>query len=378
MSITGIICEYNPFHIGHKKQIDIIRNTDPDGSIVCLMSGNYVQRGAPAIFDKMVRAKAAVLSGADLVLELPITYALRSAEGFASGGVEILSKFCDSLCFGAEYANTEHLMEIAQAQLSDKFPAALKDQLSHGLSYPAACQAALTGLGIDGSPLSLPNNILAIEYCKAIISQKSPLNPHVILRQGGYHDITMDKNNPSATALRQEIMQNGDWKSYIPNAQCFDTARIHDIQYGERAIQYRLRTMTDGEFEALPYSSEGLWRKLMHASRECSTLEYIITMTKSKRYTRSRIDRMIMCAFLGITNQMLTAHAPYVRVLGLNDKGRNILKNARRTGSFLNIGETRVDPYQAVEDRCGSLYGLFAEKAEEPDAESEYRVFYNA
>jgi predicted nucleotidyltransferase len=236
----------------------------------------------------------------------------------------------------------------------------------------------LIDLGIEASPLSLPNNILAIEYCKAIISQKSPLNPHVILRQGRYHDTTLDKNNPSATALRQEIMQNGDWKSYIPNTQCFDSATIHDIKYGDRAIQYRLRTMTDGEFEALPYGSEGLWRKLMHASRECSTLEDVITATKSKRYTRSRIDRMIMCAFLEITNQMLSAQTPYVRVLGFNDKGRHILKNARRNGSFLNVGETQVNPYQALEDRCGSLYGLFAEKAEKPDIENEYRVFYNA
>jgi predicted nucleotidyltransferase len=135
--------------------------------------------------------------------------------------------------------------------------------------------------------------------------------------------------------------------------------------------------MTDAEFEALPYGSEGLWRKLMHAARSQATLEDVLTATKSKRYTRTRLDRMIMCAFLGITKEVLEAPVPYVRVLAFNDKGREILKAARKTGDFRNIGETVGDPYQQLENRCGDLYGLFASTPELPGRESKYRVYYN-
>ena len=376
MKITGIICEYNPLHLGHRKQLDIIRAAQPNGGIVCLMSGNFVQRGMPAIFDKMVRAKAAVCAGADLVLELPVAAALSSAEGFAAGGVEILSKFCDTLCFGAENANTELLMTLANALLSDAFSNALRTQLEQGLSFPAARQAALEGMGLDASALALPNNILAVEYCKAILSQHSPMAPWVIRREGNYHDTEADRENPSATALRQLIKNGKSWQDYVPNASCYDGAAVHALCYGERAMLYRLRTMTDAEFEALPYGSEGLWRKLMHAARKEAALEDIIAATKSKRYTRSRIDRMIMCAFLGITEETLSSPAPYVRVLALNDKGREILKKARQSGSFVNIGEKQDDPYQALEDRCGQLYGLFAQQPEAPDSEAQYRIYY--
>ena len=376
MKITGIICEYNPLHKGHKKQLDMVRATDSEGGIVCLMSGNFVQRGMPAIFDKMVRAKAALIAGADLVLELPVVYALSSAEGFAAGGVEILSNFCDVLCFGAENAESEHLMDLAKALLSDEFSIALRVELDKGLSFPAARQAALSSMGLDSDPLSLPNNILGVEYCKAILSQNAPLSPMIIHRDGSYHDTEPDKENPSATALRQLLELNKAWQEYVPNAQCFQDATIHSLRNGEAAILYRLRTMSDEEFEALPYGSEGLWRKLMHAARSAATLEEIIAAVKSKRYTRSRIDRMIMCAFLGITQETLSASAPYVRVLALNDKGREILKIARQSNHLINIGEKQAHSYQSLEDRCGQLYGLFSQSPETPDVESKYRIYY--
>jgi predicted nucleotidyltransferase len=134
--------------------------------------------------------------------------------------------------------------------------------------------------------------------------------------------------------------------------------------------------MRDEEFEALPYGSEGLWRKLMHAARQEATLEDVIAATKSKRYTRTRIDRMILCAFLGITEQALAFPAPYVRILALNDRGRQILKSARANGCFVNIGEKQNEPYQLLEDRCSSLYTLFSSQPERPDSENAYRVYY--
>lgn len=380
MEITGIICEYNPFHLGHQKQLRIIRGQKgADCGLVCLMSGNFVQRGHPAIVDKSLRARAAVRCGADLVLELPVTAALSSAEGFAVRGVEILAPFCSDLCFGAETANADGLMEIARALLSECFPPLLHTQLDKGLSFPVARQVALEQMGLNSHLLTQPNNILAIEYCKAILAQHAAMKPFPILRQGSYHDSTPDPENPSATAVR-ELMGSSGWQSYVPEAalEFFKNAPLHTLSVGERAILARLRTMEDAEFEALPYGSEGLWRKLMHAARREDTLENILSAVKSKRYTRSRLDRMVMCAFLGLTAADLSAAVPYTRVLAFTDRGREVLKKARLTGSFPNIGEKIDNPYQKIETRCGRLYGLFAQSTPaSPDAEEKTRVFYH-
>ncbi len=372
MHIIGIICEYNPLHLGHKKQMDMIRRLrTKDSAIVCLMSGNFVQRGHPAIFDKMTRARAALLSGADMVLELPVTYALSSAEGFAAGGVRILSPICDELCFGAETADKGALLQAAQALLSEDFPPRLKQHLYTGKSFPAARQAALEEMGLDGQLLSSPNNILAIEYCKAILSQNSAMAPLPIHRAGSYHDQQADPENPSATALRQRILEGKDISQYVPVPLA--DAPVHTLAAGEKAMLAKLRTMYDKEFEALPYGSEGLWRKFMHACRQEATLDAILEATKSKRYTRTRLDRMAMCAFLGLTVDDLSAPAPYARVLALNETGRSILRSAREKAWLPNIGEKTDHPYQTIEDRCDALYGLFAEKPEAP--QPKYRIY---
>lgn len=372
MKTVGIICEYNPLHLGHWKQLQYLR--EQDVGIVCLMSGSFVQRGHPAILDKSLRAKAAVLCGADLVLELPVTAALSSAEGFAAKGVEILGKFCDGLCFGAETDNKNALIETAKALLSEEFKVALRAELDKGKSFPAARAAAL---GEKGEILATPNNILAVEYCKAILSQNQAMEPIPIHRGGCYHAETVDAQNPSATAVRQLMLNLQDWKSCIPKQayDIFEGATLHSLSAGERAILARLRTLTEAEFETVPFGSEGLWRKLMHAARREATLEEIAAAVKSKRYTRTRIDRMIMCAFLGLRQADLDAPVPYARVLAFNDRGRQILKKARENGHFPNIGERIDHPYQQIEDRSDTLYGLFATDTPEP-SENKRRVFY--
>lgn len=380
MKTVGIICEYNPLHLGHQKQIDRIKaEFGEDSAIVCAMSGNYVQRGMPAILDKSLRAKAAVLSGADLVLELPVTYALSSAEGFAAGGVKVLAQMCDTLCFGAETADKDALMDTAKALLSQDFPPLLRQELDTGKSFPAARQAALERMGRSADFLIQPNDILAVEYCKATLAQQSQMEPFPIHRAGSYHAEVVDAENPSATAVRNLMLIAHNWKSCVPRTarEVFRDAPLHSTSAGERAILAKLRTMTDAEFEALPYGSEGLWRKLMHACRSEASLEDILNAAKSKRYTRTRLDRMVMCAFLGITKEMLEAPVPYTRVLAFNDRGRSILKEAKKNGLFLNAGESADHPYWELEKRCGDLYGLFCtEGPEPPGAEEKRRVIY--
>ncbi len=375
MEITGIICEYNPLHRGHGKQIASIRQQNDTG-IVCLMSGHFVQRGEPAIFDKSLRAEAAVRCGADLVLEMPVTASLSSAEGFAAKSVEILGPFCHRLSFGAEHPDAAAMMDTAKALLSPAFSEYLRNALDTGISFPAARQKALEEMGAGSHLLQSPNDILAVEYCKAILAQNSSMVPAPIYRGGDYHADTPDTENPSATSLRQMLAQGKDISHYLPveTTHLYDSAATHSIAYAERAILGKLRTMTDEEFACVPYGSEGLWRKLMHAARSCASLEELFATVKSKRYTYTRISRMVMCAFLGITQEILDTPVPYVRVLAFNEKGREIMKIARNTGTFINAGQKVDDPYYDLENRCGDLYGLFSSTPEAPGAEGRRRV----
>lgn len=373
MKTVGIICEYNPFHNGHLTQFRLIREQcGQDAAIVCLMSGNFVQRGTPAIVDKSLRAKAALLSGADLVLELPAGIALSSAEGFAAGGVAIAARCCDALCFGTESLGQQALLETARALLSPAFAPLLRAELEHGCSFPAARARALQQMGVRWD-LSSPNNILAVEYTKAILRQGCQLEPLPVFRTGSYHDPLLDAAAPSATAVRGQMTAGGNWAAAVPPAvvPLLCNAPLHTLEAGERAILGRLRTMRDEEFAAVPYGSEGLWRKLMKASRSCPTLPAIVDSVKSKRYTRTRVDRMLLCAFLGLTAQQMGVLPPIIRVLGFTDRGRAIVK---AHPEFRNAGE-EVSPQ---EQRLGSLYGLFSTgEAEPPDIEEKRRIYYH-
>ena len=374
MKIVGILCEYNPLHLGHAKQMAMIRTASgEDTAIVCLMSGNFVQRGHPAIFDKELRARAALEAGADLVLELPVQYCLSSAEGFAAGAVSILGTFCHEMSFGAEHPDREALMATAAALLSPDFPQHLRRHLDAGLSFPAARAKALADMGTDNTLLSSPNDILAVEYCKAILAQDSPMCPAPIQREGRYHDEQADAQNPSATALRVLIENGKDFQPFVPT-NLFEEAAIHTLGHGEKAVLARLRTMTDAEFEALPYGSEGLWRKLMHECRQKNSLEDIPTAVKSKRYTRTRLDRMVMCAFLGLTKEDLSSPAPYARVLGFTDRGQQVLHLAKKKTTLFNVGQRIDSPQWAIEQRCNDLYGLFAEKTGSAGLEPKRRI----
>lgn len=385
MAICGVICEYNPLHLGHKKQFDLLRaRLGADTAIVCLMSGNYVQRGEPAVFDKSVRARAAIEAGADVVLELPVTCCLRSAEGFARGGVEILSKLgcVDALGFGCECGSAEALMASARVMLRPEFDEALRSELQSGCSYAAARQRALALAGVDASVLEKPNDILACEYCLALLRQESAMRPVAVLREGDYHDERADAENPSATALRSLLKEGGDWRGFVPApaAPLYESAPRHALEFGARALLARLRTVSEAEWEACAHASEGLWSKAMKAARVCDDLPSLFAAVKSKRYPMTRVRRLLLCAYLGISQNMLAVTPAYVRVLGFSEAGRDVLRRMKQTAQMelINAGMTPPDAaYFALEQRAALLYRLFCEEGKFDlwKEEREFRVF---
>lgn len=382
MTAAAVVCEYNPFHNGHLKQFRQIRQALGDTvPIVCLMSGNFVQRGEPAIFSKMVRAEAALACGASLVLELPVTSALSSAEGFAGGAVEILERLgiVSHLCFGSECGDIRQLQRTANTLIRPDFDEILRQQLGEKISFAAARVKALEALGEDASCLQQPNDILAVEYCKALARLQSKMAPLTFRREGSYHARMAETDNPSATSLRL-LEDPAKWQDCVPAAaaEVYRGAPVYRRKYGERAMLAVLRRMRSEEFSEIPFGSEGLWRRFRRACQMAQSVDEIIDSVKSKRYARSRICRMTLCAYLGITAQDLAQSAPYVRVLGMDEQGRQLLKAARAVTRIpiLHAGERSKEPYFRLEQRCDSLFELFA--AQNPGAETEsthkYRV----
>ena len=368
MRAAGIICEYNPFHLGHEKQLRLVRErVGEDTAAVCLMSGNFVQRGAPAVFDKTVRARAAVECGASLVLELPVTAALSSAEGFARCGVEILDRLgaVDTLCFGSETGDTDALVRAAEAMRSPEFTQALRTALDEGRSYPAARQLALERVSGDGALLTAPNDILAAEYCKALLERGSRMRPLAVRRDGGYHDETPDAENPSATAVRAQLEQGGTWRQLVPQtaAAVYADAARYSMRAGERAVLARLRGLTREEWARVPFGSEGLWSKVWRAVQTEGSVEAILCAAKSKRYPRTRLQRLLLCAYLGISEETLRQTPPYVRVLAFDERGQTVLRQAKKSGGcmLVNAGQTPPDTaYYELERRAADLYTLFS------------------
>lgn len=337
MSIAGIICEYNPFHNGHRYHISETRRTvvDCDG-IVCVMSGNFVQRGDCAIMEKHVRARAAVLNGADLVIELPTPWVLSSAEGFAKGGIWLLERLgiVTHLSFGSECGDIDTLNAAAETMIDSEWT--IRDIMSTGISYAAAREKALAGIDPAlGEILRRPNNILAVEYLRAIRTMRSPIQPVTVSRHMADHDSgTACDNIASASYIRTDIEKNMD---YIPE-------NIRDLYYNEiklnrspaalynceRAILGCLRSMEQEQFDQLAHGGEGLGQKLYKAVQSENSLDGIMNAVKSKRYPMSRVRRMILCAWLSIGKNAAAGPPPYIRVLAANERGREMLREAKK------------------------------------------------
>jgi len=336
MKTAGIICEYNPFHLGHAGHIEKTRRLlGGDCAVVCVMSGNFVQRGDVAVFRKHARAKMAVLSGADLVVELPAPYALSSAEGFAHAGVFILDSLgvCDAVSFGSESGDIGALREAAAAIVTPEADALVKEWLGNGMPYASVLQKAADAvLGPQSELFKTPNNLLGIEYIKAIAALSSPLAPITVERTGGDHD---GETGYSASALRKTLLRGGEPWELMPEAAA--AVCMEDISAGlgpvfasqlELAIMARLRATPD--FSALPGAAEGLDRRFARCAASEPSVADMLAKIKTKRYAMSRIRRMLMCACLGITAVDTKAPPPYIRVLAMNNTGMELLRAARK------------------------------------------------
>ncbi len=333
--IYSIICEFNPFHSGHKHLIDSIKSND-DG-VICVMSGNFVQRGEFAVYDKFTRAKASLENGADLVIELPCAYSLKSANGFAKAGAGLIEalKVADRIAFGAECDDINQLTAVADKIKNNE--QSIRLEMKKGLSYPAARRRV-----IDSSILDTPNNILALEYIMA-----ANLPCVAVKRIGDGHD--SNDSLYSASAIRKTLSDN----------------EICSMKNCESAVLSKLRTMNADDFSKIEDVGEGLENRIVDAVRSSVCLNEIYDKIKTKRYTHSRIRRIILNAYLGIENKYSQA-VPYIRILGFNDKGRDILSEIKKRSQLPVIsryGDTQeLDAYGRelfeLECRCTDLYNL--------------------
>lgn len=356
--VLGIICEYNPFHNGHLYHLEQSKRLTGSNYTVAIMSGNFTQRGSTAIVDKWSRAEMALISGIDLVIELPLLYSISSAENFADGAIRILDnlKVVDYLSFGAETSDIDILTEISEILYKEPkaYKTLLANELKKGLSFPKARENALLSYLDNNNKysniLSSPNNILGIEYMKALKKYKSNIKPVSIARfEAGYNDTNYSGNIASATAIRN-IIKNGGFnilRNLLPSSSfniLIDNVKqghiIPDLSVFERQIIYNLRKMSVEEIGNLPDVSEGLEFSIKKAANSCNTLLEFLNIIKSKRYTSTRLQRILLYTLLEITKKDINLSkkvTPYARVLGLNKRGKFLISEIAKANPKLEI-----------------------------------------
>lgn len=369
MSTVGIIAEFNPLHNGHKY---LINEAKKYGKVVCVISGNFVQRGDTAIYDKYIRAKSALLCGADLVAELPVCYSMSTTQNFALGGVSVLWALgCDTLMFGSECGDIESLIKTAEVLKSAQFEAKLPEYLQKGITFAKARQLAAEECGAPKDILNGANNNLAVEYITAAKNINANMSFKTVKRLGAIHDSdTVTQEFASASALRGKIKQGAlqECKSFIPCEvfPIFEGSDYSDISRLDTAILSSLRSKPQSFFKDLPDLSEGVENKLYSAIKTAKSLDELCTNIKVKRYTLSRIRRLVLSAYLEIDNRLFFKTPPYVRVLGFNKDGENILKQSAplspipvvlRVSKIKNLSNDARYMFEA-ECRATDLYGL--------------------
>lgn len=340
MKISAIICEYNPMHAGHLHHIEETKRLSGADKVICIMSGSFTQRGEPAIFDKFARTKAALSGGADLVIELPTSFCCASAEKFAYGGVFIADscKIVSHLSFGCENADADALKAIASSFNAEtqEYKAQLKLHLKSGASYPSARAEALN-LFIPGAKqiLSSPNNILAVEYLKALERLKSKIEPVLISRKGSGYLESEIKAIPSALAIRNAVFSGAPLSSFIPKElySCFSgLSAVHPSTLFFPAM-FKLRTMSNEELTEIDGVDEGLEYRLKSACKIAKSYDELISLVKTKRYPQTRIKRIILNIILDIKKAGPVSPS-YIRILGVKKESRELLSMLSKSASL--------------------------------------------
>ena len=360
-NVLGIIAEYNPFHNGHLHHLIESKKITNSDYTIAIMSGNFTQRGEVSIVDKWEKAKMAIANGVDLVIELPTLYAISSAENFASGAIKILNSLgiVDYISFGSESNDITLLDDIANVLAFEpvQYKTLLSHELARGESYPKARENAvmmyLNDVRRFANVLSSPNNILGIEYLKALKRQKSIIQPITIKREGSkYNDSKIPRNSrfASATAIRNLCQSTDDitpLQRFLPEST-FDILEdnikkgsfVKNLSTFDKEILYTLRKMSTAEIANLPDVSEGLEFAIKNAANQCNSVIELLSIINTKRYTKTRLQRILLYAILGITKRDMDismSTIPYVRVLGFSDKGQELISEISKKNRKLEV-----------------------------------------
>ena len=359
-NILGIISEYNPFHNGHLYHLNESKKATHSDYTIAIMTGNFAQRGDASIVDKWSKARMAISNGIDLVIELPTIYSISSAENFADGAIKILNSLniVDYLSFGSESGDISVLDDIAEVLSKEprEYKTLLSHELSKGVSFPKAREKALLMYLGDVrrfvNVLSSPNNILGIEYLKSLKRQHSLIHPITLKRKNvGYNDNFLPANSrfASASAIRNYCMSSDITElqrvmpenSYDILEDCIKKGNfVKNLSAFDKEIIYTLRKMSTSEIANLPDVSEGLEFALKNAANSCNSVIELLTLVDTKRYTKTRIQRILLYAILGITKkdmQLSKTVIPYVRVLGFNSSGRELLGEISKRNPKLEL-----------------------------------------
>ena len=363
MKVLGIIAEYNPFHNGHLFHLEESKKKCNADYTVAVMSGNFTQRGEPALIDKWTRAHQALSNGIDLVIELPTLYSISSAENFAEGAVKMLSSLgiVNYLSFGSETSNLDSLLKIADVLYNepDAYKSLLHSELNKGISFPKARSNALVSYLSDDSIADIinsPNNILGIEYLKSLHKLNSDIQPICIPRKEvGYNQLSTTNTFASASAIRDLILKDSSYiDRYLPTTSynlikniINNKSFVKNLSEFDSIITYKIRTMSREELKNIPEISEGLENKLKEGANNYNTVYEILDFVKSKRYTLNRLKRILLYILLNITKKdMLIAQSitPYIRVLGFTANGKNILsKISKNTPNIITSTKKFLD-----------------------------------
>lgn len=367
--MLGIIAEFDPFHRGHEYLIREARRRHPGEPVVVVMSGWFTQRGGPAALSPHARAEMALLSGADLVLELPLPFAISSAEGFGLGGAAALAAVgVTTLAFGSESGDGERLRRAAECLDTEEYPAVLREELSKGVSFAAARQSAVSRLcGTEvGSVLSTPNDLLGVSYLSAIRRLGAKMEVCPIPRRGPQHNAEQTEGGFSSASHIRQLLRAGDIRgarelvppgvAHILERELQRGMAPADLSHCERGVLYRLRMMGEEDFLALPDVSEGLEHRLYRAAQQAVSLDEFYSLVKSRRYAHARIRRLTLWAFLGMTRDQRPAAPLYLRVLGMTPAGQQILHQVRKTCPLPLI--TKPAAAKKLEGEAAELFSL--------------------